>query len=94
MPNHIHLILIIEEEEEKRALREAPLQVRSTLSKTIGYIKMNTSKKARQLYGIEGIWQRSFYDHIIRTVQDYEDHLRYIYENPLRWELDELHSAE
>ena len=40
------------------------------------------------------IWQYRSYDHIIRNRQDYEEHLRYIYENPMRWYYDELYSEE
>ena len=40
------------------------------------------------------IWQYRSNDHIIRNRQDYEEHLRYIYENPLRWLFDELYIEE
>ena len=40
------------------------------------------------------IWQYRSYDHIIRNRQDYDEHLRYIYENPMRWYYDELYSEE
>ncbi len=41
-------------------------------------------------YG-ENIWQRSFRDHVIRDHNDYDDVYRYIENNPLQWELDELY---
>ena len=44
-------------------------------------------------YG-ENIWQARFYDHIIRNRRDYEEHVKYILENPIRWEYDELYSKE
>jgi hypothetical protein len=31
------------------------------------------------------IWQKLFFDHVIRNNQDYEEHRKYIYENPKRW---------
>ena len=31
------------------------------------------------------IWQKSFYDHIIRDIKDYEFHIKYIRENSLKW---------
>ena len=37
------------------------------------------------------IWQYRSHDHIIRNREDYEEHLRYIYENPMRWNFDELY---
>ncbi len=40
------------------------------------------------------IWQRSFYDRIIRDREDYEEHLRYIRDNSKRWRYDELYADE
>ena len=40
------------------------------------------------------IWQRSFYDHVIRNRDDFEQTAKYIYENPMRWYYDELYSDE
>ena len=44
-------------------------------------------------YGMN-IWQARSFDHIIRNYNDYEEHRRYIYENPIRWYYDELYSEE
>ena len=44
-------------------------------------------------YG-ENIWQARFNDHIIRNRDDYEEHVKYIYENPIRWYYDELYTEE
>jgi len=88
MPNHIHLIVMINDREELRAIRESPLRGRSVISKLIGYIKMNSSKEIHNLYGDTIVWQRGFHDHIIRDRQDYEKIAKYIYENPLRWKHD------
>ena len=81
MPNHIHLIILLTEPESCRAIHESPLRERSSLSKVVGYIKMN-------------VWQRGYYNHVIRNQTDYEMIAKYIHENPLRWELDRLYSAE
>ena len=42
-------------------------------------------------YG-QNIWQARAHDHVIRNREDYEEHLRYIYNNPLQWCYDELYS--
>ena len=94
MPNHIHLIIIITDEEELRAIRESPLQGRSIISKVIGYLKMNVSKEIHHQYGDTMIWQRGFHDHIIRDRQNYEKIVKYIYENPLRWKYDCFYAEE
>ena len=36
------------------------------------------------------IWQKLFYDHVIRTREDFAEHMRYIEDNPLKWQQDGL----
>ena len=40
------------------------------------------------------IWQKTFIEHVIRNKKDYETHLYYIHENPIRWHYDELYTEE
>ena len=37
------------------------------------------------------IWQRGFYDHVIRNKHDYDSIVKYIYENPICWEYAQLY---
>ncbi|MBO4692917.1 MAG: transposase [Clostridia bacterium] len=77
MPDHIHLIITINE----RAIRESPLQRRPTISKAIGFLKMNASRDIHNA-GYKGeIWQRSYYDHVIRNQNDYNEIWEYIDSN-------------
>ena len=94
MPNHVHLIAFITEENELREIRESPLQGRTILSKLIGYIKMNASKTIRRHYGDVTVWQRGYHDHVIRNQDDYAALAAYIETNPIRWELDKLYAEE
>ena len=43
--------------------------------------------------GYTPLWQRSFYEHIIRNDKDYERIATYIENNPLQWELDRFYEA-
>lgn len=86
MPNHVHLMLLIED--EPRAIRESPLQRRSAISNAVGYLKMNASKMIHKRFGDGPVWQRGYYDHVIRNERDYMEIAKYIDENPLRWHLD------
>lgn len=85
MPNHIHLIIIIENREE-----QSPSP---TLSDIICAFKSITTKAANKNDNISGrqIWQRSFYKHIIRNEKDYEEIWNYIDTNPLKWETDKFY---
>ncbi len=88
MPNHIHLIIKIENGDE-RAIRESPLQEgRSIISKVIGYLKMNASKQIHLISNQKSIWQRSYHDHIIRDERDYLKIWNYIDTNAEKWEED------
>ena len=40
---------------------------------------------------MDKIWQRSYYDHIIRNEQDYKEVWQYIDGNPAKWQDDELY---
>ena len=37
------------------------------------------------------IWQRSYYDHIIRDEADYQGRVQYIQENPAKWYYDDYY---
>jgi REP element-mobilizing transposase RayT len=37
----------------------------------------------------ESIWQRSYYDHVIRDEEDYVTKVQYIEENPAKWFYDD-----
>jgi REP element-mobilizing transposase RayT len=51
-----------------------------TISQVVNQMKGYISKQIG-----EPIWQKLFYDHIIRDERDYEFHIKYIRENPLKW---------
>ncbi|MBQ8382573.1 MAG: transposase [Clostridia bacterium] len=90
MPNHIHLLVRIHAEMSGSAMRsptvEESLVGSISIDKVMGQLKGYVTKQIGQ-----SIWQRSYYDHIIRNRQDYEETVRYIYENPIRWREDELY---
>ena len=94
MPNHVHLIAMVTEEDVLEKIRKSPAQARSIVSKLVGYIKMNASKAIRNRCPDITVWQRGYYDHVIRDREDYEALAKYIYENPVRWELDKLYKED
>ena len=55
--------------------------------------KSKTTKLANQCDHTPGrrIWQRSFYDHVVRNEQDYAEIWKYIDDNPIKWELDKFY---
>ena len=79
MPNHIHMIVLMQEKDRMHSLIDV-----------LCALKSRTTKMANALDGTTGrrIWQRSFHDHIIRDEKDYLKIWQYIDENPIRWEWD------
>lgn len=72
------------------SLQRVSLQLnrrRMLLPKIIGFLKMNSAKQINQIRKTPSnpVWQRSFYDHIIRNEKSYWQIKKYIYENPLHW---------
>ena len=88
MPNHIHMLIEIDDNVPNRAIRESPLQnQRSIIDKLVGFLKMNVSNEIHKTFDGE-IWQRSFHDHIIRGKADYDKIWEYIDTNVLKWKND------
>jgi len=54
------------------------------LSKFLNIFKGRTSKVFREREGLGKLWQRSGYDHIIRTDEDLRGIVEYIRNNPIR----------
>jgi len=99
MPNHIHGILIIEENRVGNAYMRShqrnafmhSLQDRTKmlLSKIIQQYKASVTRKINSLEGgLHFGWQKSFYDHVIRNDRSLDNLRQYITNNPLKWELD------
>lgn len=80
MPNHIHLIIRIE---------SGRTQFAPTIGRIIKQFKGSITKQIGK-----SIWQKSFYDHIIRDDYDYQTKWQYIDENPGKWLEDELYTSD
>ena len=77
MPNHIHMILVIEE-----GLNNP------NLNQIVAQYKSGVTRKIREILPDMRVWQRSYHDHVIRDQNGYEKIWTYIENNPLKWEED------
>ena len=75
MPNHIHMILVVE-----------PGGTDATV--VIGQYKSQVSKEIHKIDPKRKIWQTSFHDHGIRNYRQYQHIREYIETNPMRWKED------
>ncbi len=80
MPNHMHAIVIL-----------SSAQNNHSLSEIIRGYKTWSARKINQHRNLTKapVWQRSFYDHIIRDDNDLLRIQQYIQNNPQKWALDQ-----
>jgi len=89
MPNHIHGIIILMNGRENPA---------PTLGRIIAYFKYQTTKQYNLLEvgsshpckHYQKLWQRNYYEHVIRDERELIHIQKYITDNPKNWEKDEL----
>ena len=77
MPNHIHIILILNDRDKN-----------PDVSLIVGQYKRGVTKEIRELFPDRLVWQRSFHDHVIRNQTSYEKIWMYIENNPKCWKKD------
>jgi len=94
MPNHIHGVISI-----VGATHASPLQqthpprgpIPGSLGAIVGSFKSAVTKRINRHRHTPGgvVWQRNYYEHIIRTELALNAIRQYIRDNPLRWHLDQ-----
>lgn len=74
------------------AVREPPqLRLNPKIGKIIGRFKMNSAKQINIMRGIAGVpvWQRNYYEHIVRDGDALDRIRQYILNNPAQWVHDD-----
>ena len=107
MPNHVHLIVIIDDENADSICRDVPWRVstygknetmqtianqQGRLSTMIGGFKQSVTRYANA-NSISFAWQTRFHDRIIRDHDEMNRIAEYIENNVARWESDEFHNS-
>jgi REP element-mobilizing transposase RayT len=103
MPNHVHAIVVIANgcrgdrpvaptpKAPSRPIGPAP----KSLSSLVAGFKSAAAKRVNELRGTAGqpLWQRNYYEHIIRNENECRLIRKYIHDNPLKWALDRENPA-
>jgi len=98
MPNHVHGIVVIKagDDDYRRGGSETHPHKISIygLPEIVRAFKSFSARRINQIRNTKGVavWQRSFYDHIIRDDRDYRNIWEYIETNQLKWGEDEFHA--
>lgn len=92
MPNHVHGIIEIcdysAETTKHHAIPEIVRQFKSFSTKRINEL---LRRNGYEPFATGAMWQKSYYEHIIRDDRDYYETAKYIENNPLKWELDKYY---
>ena len=86
MPNHIHAVVFIHQRQP--IIRVEDHTNKPTLCDAVKSIKALTSRACREKFGVEKIFQTSFYEHVIRCGESLSEIYNYIDSNPARWRKD------
>ncbi len=80
MPNHLHLLFRLDNREGQK-----PVSVSTVIQQFKGFVTKQIGKP---------IWQKLYYDHVIRDAEDFTVKWRYIENNPFRWLEDKYYTSE
>ena len=86
MPNHFHAIIVSERADMESAPTISQIIQSFKRYSTVEYVKLVKDGTVPPFD--EKIWQRSFYDHVIRDEAGYLKIWNYIEGNPSKWEED------
>ncbi|NEP14968.1 MAG: transposase [Symploca sp. SIO2C1] len=89
MPNHLHGIIVLTE--QAIATRK-----HHGLPEVVRGLKTFSARRINQLRNNRGVpvWQRGYYEKVIRNEQSLQNIREYIINNPLGWEKDEMHPSK
>jgi len=80
LPDHLHALLTLPLNDNNYSTRWG--LIKAAFSRQLPTDeKINKSRKTK---GERGIWQRRFWEHLIRDEKDYENHVNYIHYNPVK----------
>jgi putative transposase len=94
MPNHVHGIVVITNG-GRGATYRAPTVERfgkptvGSLPTIIRTYKAAVTRQIGREHNATGIWQRNYYEHIIRDEKDLQNKTNYINANPMLWDEDD-----
>ena len=80
LPEHLHAMLTLPEDDKNYPTRWR--LIKAGFSRQIPRLEQISQSRERK--GERGIWQRRYWEHLIRCDNDYEGHVDYIHYNPVK----------
>lgn len=90
MPNHIHGIIVIDASNVTTPHVGARFIAPKTIGEIVREFKARSTRAVNKTKSIQGVsvWQRNYYEHVIRSESELSAIREYIANNPLQWDLD------
>ena len=83
LPDHFHLLMTLPPDDANFSTRIGAIKsARSTIARQ--HPKIELTRASRESKRERGIWQRRFWEHLIRDDLDYANHVDYIHINPVK----------
>ena len=86
MPNHLHILFYLQRHEGQSVMDVIHWLKTTTTNDYIRGVKAGVFEPYR-----DRLWQRSYYDHVVRNERDLQEIRQYIVNNPLKWNLDRFY---
>ena len=83
MPNHIHIMI---------SILNTDSNTKKSVSDFVCAYKSLVAIECNKVFQIKDLFQRSFFDHIIRNEKDYNNIFNYVLHNPGKWIYDRYYS--
>jgi REP element-mobilizing transposase RayT len=91
MPNHVHGLVVLLPKQDLPELPTAAARFASgSLGALVGGFKSAASRRINELHGTPGrrVWQRNYYDRVVRDDDELDQIRAYIDDNPRHWSQD------
>jgi putative transposase len=92
MPNHIHGVIVLTDVAVGAGLKPAPTSrpMRHGLSEIVRGLKTFSARRINKIRNTPGasVWQRNYFEHVVRSEAELSRIREYVVNNPLQWELD------
>ncbi|WP_229746737.1 transposase [Pedobacter mendelii] len=90
------LVVALHEEDDKESLISTTARVAPTIADIVGAYKSIVSNECLKICKAQSksmgkLWQRNYYEHIIRDEGAYENIANYIINNPAKWDEDKFY---
>jgi len=88
MPNHVHGVVLLNDARQEPSLNSS--QHSHSLTEAVRAFKSFSARAVNSIRETHGqpVWQRGFYDHVIRSEGSLHRICEYVANNPLQWKLD------